>query len=342
MVHTHTHTHTPTRSAVDHRSKDMSSSSSVHDNISMHNSSSNETPNNNNIRPYISNSPPPPPTESPDSSQLESDDVFNTHNLTGNDENVMMEAAGTSSSSTPPPPPPLPPNESRDKKMPIAQDSHDPSSQEKKEQVDQNNDDDDDEWADFVDSSSAAATLNSNVFIPIQQTQPTSVSVADVHDDTSSEKKKQQEYESDEHSQPKTPSHFVTTFPTVSDSTTPFTTATTNTQHLSNNLLKRQESVPKPTNLADLFSSQTLNRIFKTVSSPDSQTIGVSPSDDMIGELNIDDDDAWKCLKEFTSVNDASTSLKFQWLFSELESSFLGSINIQRESISSNAQQVCF
>lgn len=52
--------------------------------------------------------------------------------------------------------------------------------------------------------------------------------------------------------------------------------------------------------------------------------------------LNIDLDEMWQELKTFTSINDASLSLKFKWYLSNLEDNYLKSLSLQRASPNSN------
>ncbi len=49
-------------------------------------------------------------------------------------------------------------------------------------------------------------------------------------------------------------------------------------------------------------------------------------------EFTIDNDETWKQLKTYTSVTDASISLKFKWILSNLEKNYLNSLNVERVS----------
>lgn len=165
---------------------------------------------------------------------------------------------------------------------------------------------DDDEWADFVEP-------NSNIFIPTNHP----------NDEKSTSVTAQLENIPEKSVPLPTPPSLPSTNP--------------------NQQLQQQQSFDKSVEFDLISSSEELvNRIFQPLTNSNNQKIGAASvgDDGDGGEIRIDDDECWKSLKEFTCVNDASSSLKFRWLFSELENSFLSSINIQRENITSNAQQV--
>ena len=283
----------------DFKSPDMSSIDSL--------SSGDHTNETTKITPYISNSPPPDySADSPDSSSRIDADLasLSNLNLTVNDY-VGVNGSGAGGCEV-----------VNSENLSFVDEK---SAQ--NEAPEEANADEDDEWADFVEPNS------SNIFIPATTT------TTNANDEKSTTSITAQLENIPEKSVP-LPTHPPPTPPSPS---------TIQTQQ--NQLLQQQQqqSFDKSVDFDLISSSEELvNRIFQPLTNRNNQKIGAHVDDgggNRVGEIVIDDDECWKSLKEFTCVNDASSSLKFRWLFSELENSFLSSINIQRENITSNAAQ---
>lgn len=161
-----------------------------------------------------------------------------------------------------------------------------------------NNEDDDDEWADFVDSS-------------LKPPEPESSST-------------QQQQQQQQQNLMQTNGAF---------------NATVDACKLDNVSSKLETSPPKSdeappkTDVLSMFnhqeeSSQILSRLFGSSSFLNSKSVPKESSVINISPLDVNGDKTWNQLKEFTFINDASPSLKFKWVLSELETNFLNSINI--------------
>ena len=72
-----------------------------------------------------------------------------------------------------------------------------------------------------------------------------------------------------------------------------------------------------------------VNELFKNVNCSFESCLNKANVENL-NEMFIDEDEAWKQLKDYTSVIDASVSLQFKWNMSCLEENFLNSLNLSR------------
>ena len=172
---------------------------------------------------------------------------------------------------------------------------------------DNDDDDDDDDFADFVDSSNFpqnSELLASLPPLPSLAPPPPQIST-----------------QLPEPSEPQPQPTHKTVTPSASriDTLTPAAPAPALQQPSSNiNISVNYDQI-----LNDLFNDQTTNDVSPR---PTPTSTPASAS----GLVSIDQDDMWQQLRTYTSVTDASISLKFKWIKSELEHFYLNALNVQR------------
>lgn len=177
-------------------------------------------------------------------------------------------------------------------------------------------DDDDDEWADFVDPTTAITNVIPELNVTLQLNNDNS------HPSTNDNARTNN-----------IPSEIKNGETTVigqkNPSPPPFPNNIENSSGAANDDDTSTSSLD--------FGYLSLIDKLAVVSSDDSFRFGKDLAD--LNEINVDLDETWMQLKDYTSVNDASSSLKFKWLLSELENNYLNSINVNRVVL--NNAQVC-